>query len=86
VRVADPQGKREGEALLPGVRWCENAYQAAQSADLVVVLTEWNEYRGLDLNRMARKMTKPRMADLRNVYSATEAQEAGFEQYVGVGR
>ena len=86
VRVADPQGKREGEALLPGVRWCESAYQAAQAADLVVILTEWNEYRGLDLDRMARKMAKPRMADLRNVYSAEEARAAGFDHYVGVGR
>ena len=86
VRVADPQGKREGEALLPGVKWVENAYQAAQGADLVVVLTEWNEFRGLDLDRLARRMAKPRMADLRNVYDGNEARAAGFEQYVGVGR
>ena len=86
VRVADPQGRREGESLLPGVRWVENAYQAAQGADLVVVLTEWNEYRGLDLERLARKMASPRMADLRNVYDAAEAKAAGFELYVGVGR
>ena len=86
VRVVDPQGKREGEALLPGVRWTDNAYQAAQGADVVVILTEWNEFRGLDLDRLARKMTTPRMADLRNVYSADEATEAGFAQYVSIGR
>ncbi len=86
VRVADPQGKREGEALLPGVKWSENAYQATQGADVVVILTEWNEYRGLDLKRIARKMNRPRMADLRNVYSLDEATEAGFERYVSVGR
>jgi UDPglucose 6-dehydrogenase len=86
VRVADPQGKREGEHLLPGVRWTDNAYQAAQGADLVVILTEWNEFRGLDLERMARKMTSPRMADLRNVYSAEEATEAGFTHYSSIGR
>ncbi len=86
VRVADPQGKREGEALLPGVRWVENAYQAAQGADLVVILTEWNEFRGLDLERLARKMASPRMADLRNVYAPDEVKAAGFELYVGVGR
>jgi UDPglucose 6-dehydrogenase len=86
VRVADPQGKREGEALLPGVRWTENAYQAAQGADVVVILTEWNEYRGLDLDRMARKMAHKRMADLRNVYSQEEASKAGFDQYVSIGR
>ena len=71
---------------MPGVKWAENAYQAAQGADLVVVLTEWNEYRGLDLDRLARRMAKPRMADLRNVYDGKEARAAGFEHYVGVGR
>ncbi len=86
VRVADPEGKREGEALLPGVRWVENAYQAAQGADAIVILTEWNEYRGLDLERLARKMGSARMADLRNVYDAATAKAAGFEHYVGVGR
>lgn len=86
VRVADPQGKAEGEALLPGVRWVENAYQAAQGADLLVILTEWNEFRGLDLARLAKRMAQPRMADLRNIYSAAEVREAGFEAYDGVGR
>ena len=86
VRVADPQGRREGEALLPGVRWTENAYQACQGADVVVILTEWNEFRGLDLERIVRKMDTPRMADLRNIYSQDEATEAGFERYVSIGR
>jgi len=86
VKVVDPQGKREGEALLPGVKWVENAYQAVQGADLVVILTEWNEFRALDLAKIVKKMQTPRMADLRNVYSAEEATEAGFETYVGIGR
>lgn len=86
VRVVDPQGQREGEALLPGVKWVENPYSAAQGADLVVILTEWNEFRALDLGKLANKMEKPRMADLRNVYSADEAKEAGFEAYTAVGR
>ncbi|NBZ88585.1 UDP-glucose dehydrogenase family protein [Stagnihabitans tardus] len=86
VRVADPQGQHEGEALLPGVKWCDSAYQAAQGADVLVILTEWNEFRALDLDKLARKMTVPRMADLRNIYSATEVLEAGFDKYLGVGR
>ena len=86
VRVADPQGQHEGEALLPGVRWTDNAYQATQGADVVVILTEWNEFRALDLEKIARKMAHPRMADLRNIYSASEVLEAGFEKYMGVGR
>ncbi|MET4130205.1 UDP-glucose/GDP-mannose dehydrogenase family protein [Roseovarius sp. MBR-6] len=86
VRVVDPQGRREGEALLPGVHWSEDPYKAAQNADLVVILTEWNEFRALDLKRLAKKMAHPRMADLRNIYSARDAKRAGFEAYVGVGR
>ncbi|MFN3936754.1 MAG: UDP-glucose dehydrogenase family protein [Gemmobacter sp.] len=86
VRVVDPQGRKEGEALLPGVIWCDDPYAAAEGADAVVVLTEWNEFRALDLPRLARGMAVPRMADLRNVYSPAQARAAGFETYVGVGR
>ncbi len=86
LRVVDPEGKREGEALLPGVVWADNPYGAAQGAHLVVILTEWNEFRALDLGRMAKKMARPRMADLRNIYDPAEVRAAGFEAYVGVGR
>ena len=86
VRVCDPQGRREGEALLPGVIWAQDAYQAADGADVLVILTEWNEFRALDLGRIAAGMTTARMADLRNIYSAGDAGRAGFEAYVGVGR
>ncbi|WP_395005210.1 UDP-glucose dehydrogenase family protein [Cypionkella sp.] len=86
VRVCDPQGQREGEALLPGVKWVETPYQAAQGADLVVLLTEWNEFRAMDLEKLAKKMQLPRMADLRNIYSEVEAKAAGFEVYTAVGR
>jgi UDPglucose 6-dehydrogenase len=86
VRVTDPQGRHEGEALLPGVKWVDNPYQAATGADLLVLLTEWNEFRGLDLAKLARKMTTPHLADLRNVYDQDEVKEAGFTRYVGVGR
>jgi UDPglucose 6-dehydrogenase len=86
VRVTDPQGRREGEALLPGVKWVENPYQAAAGADLLVLLTEWNEFRALDLAKLARKMAHPRLADLRNVYARDEVAEAGFTHYDGVGR
>ncbi len=86
VRVTDPEGRREGEALLPGVRWCDNAYEAARGADVAVILTEWNEFRALDLKRLARKMRRPRLADLRNIYEPKAARRAGFEGYLAVGR
>ena len=86
VRVVDPKGRREGEALLPGVVWSDDPYKAANNADLLVILTEWNEFRALDLRKLARKMATPHMADLRNIYSARDARRAGFERYEGVGR
>ncbi|MCI2400246.1 UDP-glucose/GDP-mannose dehydrogenase family protein [Aliiroseovarius subalbicans] len=86
VRVVDPQGLSEGEALLPGVHWFDDAYKAAQNADVVVLLTEWNEFRALDLKRLAKRMATPRMADLRNIYSPRDAKRAGFVAYTGVGR
>jgi len=86
VRVVDPQGAREGAALLPGVQWLDDPYKAVQNADLLVILTEWNEFRALDLKRLAKKMAVPRLADLRNVYAPRDAKRAGFQAYVGVGR
>ncbi|MFV0492606.1 MAG: UDP-glucose dehydrogenase family protein [Pseudorhodobacter sp.] len=86
LRVVDPQGRREGEDLLPGVTWCDDPYGAAKDADLVVVLTEWNAFRALDLRRLAGAMATPRMADLRNIYDRTTALEAGFTAYESVGR
>ncbi|AUQ52571.1 UDP-glucose 6-dehydrogenase Ugd (plasmid) [Phaeobacter inhibens] len=86
VRVVDPQGEAEGRDLLPGVKWEDDPYKAARNADLVVLLTEWNEFRALDLKALARKMAQPRMVDLRNIYTAKAAKRAGFETYIGVGR
>ncbi len=86
VNVVDPQGHHEGEALLPGVEWHGDPYQAASGADVLVLLTEWNEFRALDLERIAGSMSVPRMADLRNIYSAQDAEKAGFKSYCCVGR
>jgi UDPglucose 6-dehydrogenase len=86
VRVTDPQGRREGEHLLPGVTWVDDAYAAGDGADAVVILTEWNEFRALDLRRLAGKGGARVMADLRNVYNREDALKAGFAAYEGVGR
>ena len=86
VSVVDPQGKREGAALLPGVTWAEDPYVAADGAEALVLLTEWNEFRALDLPRLAKLMAHPVMADLRNIYAPSEVQDAGFVAYAGVGR
>jgi UDPglucose 6-dehydrogenase len=86
VRVVDPQAFREAEELLPNVTWFEDPYEAVDGAHAVIMLTEWNEFRALDLRLMAKRMAAPRMADLRNMYSCDLALEAGFEAYVAMGR
>lgn len=86
MRVVDPQGLAEGKALLPGAQWFEDAYNAAENADAIVLLTEWNEFRALDLKRLAGCMTTAAMADLRNIYSPSDAERAGFSAYCAVGR
>ena len=86
VRVVDPHGHNEGASLLHGVEWVDDVYDACDSADVVVILTEWNAFRALDLSQLARRMAKPVMADLRNIYEEQEARAAGFVDYVGVGR
>jgi len=85
VRVFDPQGKKHGEALLPGVVWCESALDAANGADILAVVTEWNEFRALNLDQAKRTMRGNVLVDLRNVFPAQLAQDAGF-QYLGIGR
>ena len=86
VSVSDPQGAHEGSALLPGVTWADNAYVAAKDADLIVLLTEWREFRALDLKRLATTMARPKMADFRNIYKKSDAEAAGFEAYISIGR
>ena len=86
VRVVDPQGFREGEALLPGVAWEDDVYTATNGADAIVLLTEWNEFRALDLGRISANMSTPVMVDLRNIYTADDAAVAGFARYVSIGR
>ena len=86
IHVVDPLGRKEGEALLPGVTWDEDPYIAAQDADCIVILTEWNQFRGLDLARLAKAMRVARMADLRNIYAPAAVRAAGFVGYTGVGR
>ena len=66
--------------------WEEDPYTAAEGADVLVLLTEWNEFRALDLKRVAASMATPAMADLRNIYSPPEAREAGFTAYAAIGR
>ena len=70
---------------LDDVVWCENAYATAEGADALVILTEWNEFRALDIERVTMLMRTPLMVDLRNVYEPGELASAGMD-YVCLGR
>jgi UDPglucose 6-dehydrogenase len=85
VRAYDPAGMKEAAKLLPGVEWTDSAYACMAEADCVAILTEWNEFRALDLERAAGLLRRPVMVDLRNIYKPAEMREAGFE-YHSVGR
>jgi len=86
VRLCDPQGRKEGAELFPEASWYDDAYSSCKSADVVVLLTEWNEFRALDLTRISANMDTPVMVDLRNIYSLEVAADAGFAGYYSVGR
>jgi UDPglucose 6-dehydrogenase len=85
LRVYDPQGQQQAEPLLPGVTWCKSVLEAAEGADMAVVLTEWNEFRAVSLPALKAKMRGCVLADLRNIYRPKLAQEAGLV-YTSIGR
>lgn len=85
VRVFDPQGRAHGEELLPGVTWAASALDAAEGADATVIMTEWNEFRALNLGDLKAAMAGDILIDLRNVFRPEEAQGHGF-RYESIGR
>jgi len=85
VVAYDPAAKPKGVSAFAGIDWAKNPYEAAEGADAVILLTEWNEFRGLDLARLASLMRAPVMIDLRNLYSIAEIARTPFT-YHSIGR
>src|SRR5271170_2940010 len=85
IRAFDPAGIDEARNLMPDLIYCEDAYEAAEGADALVLLTEWNEFRALDLARVGRLLAEPLVIDLRNIYQPAEMAAAGLG-YVSIGR
>jgi len=86
VRAHDPQGVEEAKPLLPeSITYVDDIYETLDGADAVVLMTEWNAYRGLDMNEVKKRMKGNAFIDLRNVYEPETMKEAGFD-YVCVGR
>jgi UDPglucose 6-dehydrogenase len=85
IRAYDPQAMEKAKAELPEITYCLSPYEAAQQADAILVLTEWNEFRGLDWDNLAKIVAHPLLIDGRNLYSAAEVETHGF-QYVCIGK
>jgi UDPglucose 6-dehydrogenase len=81
----DPAGMAEARRLMPGIKYCDDAYATLKDADCLVLLTEWNAYRAMDIDRMRSLMRRPLMIDLRNIHHSREMRRAGFE-YHSLGR
>jgi UDPglucose 6-dehydrogenase len=86
VRAFDPVAMDNARAMLPdGVQYCADSYDAATGADVLVIVTEWNQFRSLDLGRIRDLLASPVVVDLRNVYQPEKMREHGFE-YDAMGR
>jgi len=85
IRAFDPAGRAEAEKLLTNVEFTSGPYLCAEGADALVIITEWNEFRALDTNRLKEIMNGDVVVDLRNIYSLDDMRDRGFN-YVGVGR
>ncbi|MBL8662151.1 MAG: UDP-glucose/GDP-mannose dehydrogenase family protein [Candidatus Odyssella sp.] len=85
VKAHDPEGMDEAKKLLPDVEYCAGPYEAMQGADALVIVTEWNAFRSLDIARMKAALKAPVVVDLRNVYNPREMAAAGF-RYSSIGR
>jgi UDPglucose 6-dehydrogenase len=85
VRAFDPEGMEPARAMLPTVTFCDDAYAAASGADAVVLVTEWDAFRALDLDRLGSVVAGRIMIDLRNIYNRDKVEQAGFT-YAAVGR
>lgn len=85
IQAYDPQAMDEARKILPGIDLCESAYDACRDADALVILTEWNQFRMLDLERVRSLLRQPVLVDLRNVYEPGPVRAAGFT-YACVGR
>ncbi len=85
VRAYDPEGMEEAAKMMSDVTWCKDAYDAMADADAIALVTEWNEFRALDLKRAKAALKAPVMVDLRNIYKPDEMAQVGF-RYYSIGR
>ncbi|PHS42456.1 MAG: UDP-glucose 6-dehydrogenase [Robiginitomaculum sp.] len=85
IRAYDPEAVEEAKQILPDIRYCENTYDCIDGADAMVIVTEWNQFRALDFDRVKTLLKSPVLIDLRNIYNPETMKKHGFT-YISVGR
>ncbi len=85
VRAFDPEAMAEAGRLMPEIELCKDAYEACEGADVLTIVTEWNQFRMLDMVRVKQLLRQPKLVDLRNIYKPESIREQGFE-YWSIGR
>ena len=85
LKLFDPEGMREAKKIFKkfhkNIEWCDDSYDACKNADALVILTEWNQFRALDLKKLKKLLNKPLIIDLRNIYNPEEIKNMGFKYY-----
>ena len=85
IKAYDPEAMQEASHMLDNITFCENAYESLADADLGLIITEWDQFRALDLERIRNLLKSPIIVDLRNIYPMNQMKEVGLT-YICVGR
>ena len=85
VKAYDPQANKKARAILKGITFCKDLYEAAKNSDALVIVTEWHEFEVMDLGRIKKLMNTPLIIDGRNIFDPQKMKEAGF-RYISIGR
>ncbi|MGZ4161551.1 MAG: UDP binding domain-containing protein, partial [Neobacillus sp.] len=85
VKAYDPQSMENAKTIIPDIEYCRNPYQVAEGSDAVLIITEWDEFRHMDLNRLKSLLRQPIVIDGRNIFQPKQMEKLGFK-YQGVGR
>jgi UDPglucose 6-dehydrogenase len=85
IKAFDPKAMKNARKVLSGITFCKDAYSAAKGSDCLIIVTDWNEFKEMDLKRVKRLMKQPVIADGRNIYNPSVVRKLGFK-YIGIGR
>ena len=85
IKAYDPEAMEKSKDILKNIEYCKNPYDAAKNADALLILTEWNEFKEMDLNKIKSIMKNPLIFDGRNIHNPDDMREKGFS-YISIGR